>query len=529
MMKNENRMDSNLILTNANIITLKHLRPIYGSILIRNGKISGITDNWHSNKFLERTARVIDCRGKTILPGFIDAHLHLLHMAENFISLNIGPQNGIKSISDIQARISRLCHELKPGIWIRAKGYNEFYLKERRHLTKDDLDQVAHEHPVKLTHRTGHAHVLNSLALKLTGISIATPDPPGGFVDRAIPGGEPTGLFFEMGHLLSKLIPPVNAKELETGIKKANQQLVSLGITSFQDASVHNDLERWMMLQDWKKRGILIPKVRMMIGIDAFLDQGIQAFTDYPDQNQLKITGVKIILDETTGGLYPSRSELNKMVSMVHNTGLQVAIHAIEERAIEAACDAIEFALQNNYKRNHRHRIEHCSVCPPALADRIASLGIFVVSQPSFIYYNGDRYLATVSEDQSEHLYPLGRLLKKGINVVASSDCPIVPANPLTGIYAACSRLTETGKQLLPDQGVTLMEALKMYTKNAAMAIFEERIKGTIAMGMDADLIVLNENLSKFPAHKIKDLKVSMTIIAGQIAEETDSPLTKLP
>jgi hypothetical protein len=238
------------------------------------------------------------------------------------------------------------------------------------------------------------------------------------------------------------------------------------------------------------------------------------------DKSQLRLCGVKIILDETTGHLHPSQSDLNEMVLNIHQSSFQACLHAIEEKAVEAACSSIEFALKKSPKSDHRHRVEHCSVCPPSLARRLADLGIMVITQPSFIYYSGDRYLQTVPAEQLKHLYPIRTLLENGVKVAASSDCPIAPANPLIGIYAASSRMTETGERVLPEEKITPKEALRMNGEYAARAIFDEGMKGSISSGKLADLVVLNNDPNKVPINEIKDISVEMTILNGEIVWE---------
>jgi hypothetical protein len=229
---------------------------------------------------------------------------------------------------------------------------------------------------------------------------------------------------------------------------------------------------------------------------------------------------VKIIIDETTGHLKPDQVELNEMVLSIHRAGFQACLHAVQKKTVEAACSAIEYALKKLPKSDHRHRIEHCSVCPPSLARRLAALGIMAVTQPSFIYYSGDRYLRTVPAEELKHLYPIRTLLKSGVTVSASSDCPIAPANPMTGIYAAASRMTETGERVLSEEKVSPEEALRMYGENAARAIFDEGIKGSISPGKLADLVVLSGDPTKVPINEIKDIKVKMTILNGEVVWE---------
>ena len=255
----------------------------------------------------------------------------------------------------------------------------------------------------------------------------------------------------------------------------------------------------------------------MMLGVEGFRKNPRRDFSTRLDESQLRLGGVKILLDETTGRLFPSQEELNQLVLGVHKSGLQVILHALEETTIEPACSAIESALFRFPRAHHRHRIEHCAVCPPSLSRRLASLGIMVVTQPSFIFYHGDRYLRTVPKGQLKHLYPLATLMRNGVRVAGSSDCPIVPPGPLIGIYSAVSRKAETGEVILPKEKITPFEALQMYTEYAAGVNFEEKIKGSITAGKLADLVILNGDPTRVSTSEIKDIEVEMTIIDGKV------------
>jgi predicted amidohydrolase YtcJ len=511
---------ADLILFNANVITMDSAYPSSRLIVIQNHRIIALGEKDDLRKFQKRNTRTIDCQGKTVLPGFIDAHCHLHALAESHVTLNLEPHHNVPSISNIQTKIKDLSQKLPSGAWIRGRGYNEFYLAEKRHPNRWDLDQVTSTHPIKLTHRTGHAHVLNSLALKMVGISSETPDPPDGLIDRDVNTGEPTGLLYRMGDYLSKRIPPLENDQLDHGMKKANDELLSIGITSVQDASSHNGIEQWKMLHRWKEKGLLKPRVVMMLGTESFLPYRKEDFETQLDKNQLRLCGVKIILDETTGHLHPAQAELNEMVLRIHQAGFQASLHAVQENTVEAACSAIEYALKKSPRSDHRHRIEHCSVCPLALAKRLAAVGITVVTQPSFIYYSGDRYLQTVPAVELKHLYPIGTLLENGVKAAASSDCPIAPANPLIGIYAASSRMTETGETVLSGEKIIPEEALRMYGENAARATFDEGTKGSISPGKWADLVVLSDDPTKASIDEIKDIKVEMTVLNGDVVWE---------
>jgi predicted amidohydrolase YtcJ len=515
---------SDLILYNANVITMDPACPKAELVTVEKGRISAVTKNEDIKLFRNGNIKTIDCKGKTVIPGFIDAHCHLAAFAEGLVSIDLSPQEGTRSLADMRGKIKTFCADRAPATWIRGKGYNEFYLKEKRHPNRHDLDKAAPLHPVKLTHRSGHAHVLNSRALKLVGITAESGDPPDGLIDRDLETGEPTGILFGMGNYLAKRIPSLDDDEMKQGVRLANEELLSLGITSIQDATSHNDIRCWNLFGQWKSEGIFKPGVTMMLGMKGFDEYKKQMYQSCGGANGLRVGGVKIIVHEITGDLEPSQKRLNEMVFEIHRAGFQAVLHAVEERTIEAACDAIEYALKQLSRQDHRHRIEHCSVCPPALAKRIADLGIMVVTQPAFLYYAGDRYLETVPPKQLKDLYTIGRLIKNNIKVAGSSDFPIVKPNSFIGVYAAVTRMSENGKPVLPEEGIERLEALRMYTQMAAAASFQEQARGSITVGKAADLVVLNDDPTKVSAAKIKSIKVEMTTINGEIAWPNTNP-----
>ncbi len=489
-------------------------------IAVEGGKITAVAGNEALGTLKRKGTRVIDCAGKTLLPGFIDAHCHFHAFAKSLVYLNLSPGENAGSIADIQKKIRDACERLPSGSWIRGKGYDEFWIKEGRHPTRWDLDAAAPLHPVKLTHRSGHAHVLNSLALRLAGIDEETGDPRGGLIDRETTTGVPTGILYGMGAYLATKIPPLGDSEMERGAALANERLLSLGITSIQDASSSNGPDHWKRFEKWKRSGFLQPRITMMTGLNAFPGFDNESFFSDLAPELLRLGGVKIIADEVTGSLHPPREELNDTVRRIHAAGRQAVIHAIEETVIEAAGNAIEYAIQRIPRQDHRHRIEHCSVCRPAVLKRLARLGAVIVTQPGFIYRNGDRYLQTVPGDQLEHLYPVKSIMESGLLAAAGSDFPPADPNPMIGICAAVTRRTERGA-VLPQQRISVPDAIKMHTINAAAACFEDRTKGSLSPGKLADIIMLTENpLAVDPDH-IKDIGVAMCMVGGTIIPDS--------
>jgi predicted amidohydrolase YtcJ len=513
---------ADLLLTNANVMTMDPSCPRAGSVAIKSGRILAVGEANDPasgpEKFINGRTRVIDVTGRTVLPGFMDAHLHFRALAESLVTLDLSPGAGIRSISDIKQKIKAHSRDLAPDEWVRAGGFNEIYLEEGRDPTRFDLDQACSTHPVKLTHRSGHAHVLNTLGLQLAGITNETPEPPGGIIERDLETGLPNGQLYQMGDFLSARIPPLDNEALGKGVRLANLELISNGITSFQDASSRNDLERLGQFDQWIAGNDLMCRVNMMLGLNYFYEYQEAGTPVLSAANRLTAGCVKIVLDETTGQLNPSQEELNELVFSVHSAGAQVAVHAIEELAIEAACAALELALEKVPRKGHRHRIEHCSICPRRLAERLAASGIVVVTNPAFIYFSGDRYLRTVEKTQLPDLYPISTLQNAGVRVAAGSDAPIARVSPLTGVYAAATRLADNGKLVNRHEKIAVSEALRMYTDYAAFSAFEEADKGSVSEGKLADLVVLSDDPTTVPVDEVKDIRVEMTIINGEIA-----------
>jgi len=489
-------------------------------VAVEDGRVLLIGGNDELERVRGAGTRVIDCQGKTVIPGFNDAHCHIYSFVWKLVSLDLSPPS-VVSIDDIKSAVRRQAQNTPRGEWITGTDYNDFYLAEKRHPNRRDLDEVAPHHPVMLAHRSLHACVLNSQALLRAGITGETPEPPGGIIDRELDTGEPSGLLFEMvGYVREKVVPPISEGELLRGIRLAGENYLSLGITSVQDATMVNDFSRWQALRRFKESGDLKSRVTMMPGAGALPELLERGLGFGSGDSHLRLGAVKLMLSEATGEVQPTQSELNRLILDIQRAGFPVGIHAVERGSVAAAISAIEYAVSQPASTGMRYRIEHCSQCPPELLERLQRLGVVIVTQPPFIYYSGERYLATLPAEQLEWLYRIRSFHRSGLTVAGSSDCPVVPANPLVGIYAAVTRRAETGQLLLPDEAVSADEALAMYNLNAAYAGGEERVKGSLAPGRLADMVVLSEDPLKAPPERIKDIRVEMTIIGGEVVWE---------
>ena len=512
-----------LVLHNANVLTMDPRCPRAGTVVCRDGRIFSVDPGLDASLSEDRDSIILDCLGRTVVPGFIDSHTHFLAYASSLISVDCGPE-AVKSIAEIRDAIAQRARGTPEGQWVRATGYNEFYLAERRHPNRWDLDGATRRHPVKLIHRSGHACVLNSYAMALAGITIETPEPEAGVIERDLKTGEPNGLFIEMDDWLEeRLGPTTGAGEMAEAVRLASERYVSLGITSFHEASPCNSLQRWRFFQRLKMEGGLSPRITMMPGhghLQEMVDEGLGFGAG--DEN-LKVGHAKVMLSQTSGRLLPSQEELRAIVLSAASRGFPVAIHAVEEAEIEAAIDALEWLTKQVPDPGLRHRIEHCSLCPAGLRERLKRLGIVIVTQPGFIYYSGERYLCQVSAEQVPWLYPIKSWLEMGLRVAGSSDSPVAPPDPLVAMRAAVTRRSAGGDEVGPGAGISALEALEMYTIEGAYAAGQEESTGRIAPGMLADMVVLSDDPTRVNPEDMADIKVWGTILGGELIWQAGS------
>ena len=508
-----------LILYNAIVITLDPDRPRASWIAIGGDKIIGVGTGEPPTGMLNQTSRNIDCDGSTLVPGFNDAHCHVLSTAASLLALDCSPA-AVSSIEEIKVKLQERSLQVPKGTWLWGNGYNEFYLREGRHLTRWDLDQVAPDHPVRFLHRSGHAMVLNSHALTLAGIHRDTPDPPDGVIERDEVTKEPTGLLFEMTDHIYGVIPPMSNDELERGIGKFNERCINMGITSIQDATPANNLERWELFVGLKKRRLLVPSMIFMPGARHLQQFSQEGFTFGYGENGLDVGPVKIMLTMTTGAMQPSREELRDLVRDASLKGFPVAIHAVEAEAVEEAVDAIHSCVDRSGIGELRNRIEHCSECSPSLIKQLVCNKVTVVTQPGFLYHSGERYLADVSADRLPWLYPIRSMNDAGIPLAAGSDSPVIPMDPITSIYAAVTRNAESGDTILPVESLSVENALAMHTLGGAYASSKEHVTGSIQGGKQADVVMLDRDPTAVDTEEIKDIRVMMTIAQGDVVWE---------
>ena len=514
-------LTADLLLYGGTVLTQNPAQPTAEAVAITADTIIAVGSESALRPLVSPRTQTLSCAGRTVLPGFIDPHLHLFAWASRFCGADLSQ---VRSIPELRQSLAACLPHTRPREWLRGYGYDEFFLAEKRHPTRQDLDAVSRDQPILLRHRTGHAAVLNSVALQKAGIDRNFVPPRGGNVERDA-AGEPTGILYELEAFLRTVIPPLPADSFGAGIKKAGQELLRLGVTSFHDASAGNSLETVSLFRKLKTDTQLVPRVTVMIGIDAFPQlQGVQqdaGLRPFSGDNQVRLGSIKIMLHESQGSLYPDPTTLREMVWQAHQHGFQLAFHAVEEAAIGVALDAVAYAQQRLRRTDHRHRIEHCSLCPEPFLEQLAATGCVVVTQPGFLYWYGEKYTAKVDPALHNWLYRNKSLLTTGIPVAGSSDCPIAPLAPLTSLQAAISRQSRTGNTVNPQERLSLSEALSLFTSAAAWVGFEEDTKGRIAPGLLADLIVLDGDITTAQVEAIGSLSVATTIVGGKVVWNT--------
>jgi predicted amidohydrolase YtcJ len=511
---------ADLILENCEIITCQPDLPAARALAIRNGRLLALGTDAEVRQFADRHTERLDCAGDTLAPGFVDAHCHLLALSQHLLSLDLSQARSIPEILNLlDARI-----KLSPaGRWVTAGGYNEFLLAERRAPDRWELDLHSAQNPVLLIHRSLHACVLNSLALKAVGIDETTEEPADGVIERDLESGLPNGILYEMLDWVKARMGQGDSDVQAEGIAAVDRHLLSHGITSAVDATVTNDLARWQRFRTLKRDGKLHSRLGMFFGFAALPEMIESGLRPGAGDRDLRLAGFKIVLTEARGPLDPPQASLNQMAFEAARRSFPLAIHAVEAGTVAAALAALEFVQARLPPSTRLWRIEHCSECPPGLTARLRSLKALVVSQPAFLYFSGDRYLATVSPEVQPWLYPFKSWFEAGLTVAAGSDAPVTPAAPLIGIYAAVTRHSESGRPIHPEQAISPAAALELHTLGAARAAGEEAERGSIAPGKLADLVQLSANPLKVEPEALREIRVKRTLIGGKVVWENPS------
>ncbi|WP_299745915.1 amidohydrolase [uncultured Rossellomorea sp.] len=525
-------MRATMLFVNGEVVTVNSEFSVKEAVAIQDNKIIAVGTDEEILSFAGEGTKIVNLEGRSLLPGFIDAHAHLELYGTNRLGVN-GKEAG--SIKELLGKLKERVRLTPKGEWIRGWGYNQNTLKEGRHITRWDLDQVSTEHPIIVVRTCGHISCVNTKALELAGIHPETEDPNGGKYVRE--NGELTGLLLEAAHMNMFLTANYSEDEVQQGLSLASQDYLTKGITSVHDAGGYGPehirfLQKAVRAKRVKQRvyalyGSLHDSVEM---VEKGLVSGIG--TGLGDE-WMKIGPAKVFIDGSSSGptaktreaytsnpndsgiLYLNQHELNGSLGKAHEAGWQITAHAIGDKAVEMMIEAIRHALDLHPRENHRHRIEHSGMTPADLIYRIKEFDIVPIPNPAFIYEFGDGYVKDYGE-RVDVMFPLKSFSEAQIPFAIGSDSPITAVDPLQGIYSAVTRMSKSGEVIGTGQRITLEEAIKAYTWNGAYASFEEPIKGSIEAGKLADLVVLNESILHCEPERLRELKVELTILDGK-------------
>ncbi|MFB7640412.1 amidohydrolase [Peribacillus butanolivorans] len=535
-------MQADIVFINGEVITVDQKNKVVEAVAVKGNRISAVGSNREVKDFIGEETKVIDLQGKTLLPGFIDSHIHLILYGVNQLAVSCKDEH-IKSIEDLLNDLKEKASTIPKGEWIRAWGFNETVVKEKRYPTIAELDAISVEHPIIVSRTCSHISVVNSKALEIAKINENSENPTGGIIEKDNTG-RVTGRLIETANMIMTEIASYTESELMKAVKIASEHFVSAGITSIHEAGAYGP-ESFRLLQQAVKSKDIRVRIYAMIGSlnnsHEFVNKMVEAgvITGTGDE-RFKIGPAKLFTDGSSTGptiatretyssdpdnfgiLYYSEEEIYQVLGQAHKKGYQITVHAQGDRAIEMYLNCVEKALKESPRKDHRHRIEHAGISSPDLQERMKNLELIPIPNPPFPYEFGDIYIQHYG-NRVNHMYAVRDFIDNGIIAAGGSDAPVTDYNPLLGIHVAVNRTSQSGSEIGVAQSISVMEAIKLYTWNGAYASFEEDIKGSIEVGKLADFVVLTDSILKVNPLHIKDLQVESTIIDGEILYHRES------
>ena len=546
---------ADLVLENGRFYTVDAKRNWAQAVAVRDGRFVYVGNDEDVAAFKGPSTQVIDLEGRMALPGLFDLHIHALASGIEKLQCDLTSEGMLadygKLPDDLQseylARVRRCAAERPDDEWVVGHGWVMDAFGPGALASRKLLDAIVPDRPAYLESADGHSAWVNSRALELAGITAATPDPAGGKIDREPGSLEPLGSLQEHAtDLVEKLIPAPDLETRMAGLRYAVHMLNAYGITSIQDAKTYrNYLEGYRALDE---RGELTLRVvasnvwDTSRGLEQLAE--IQADRDEFTLGNLRATTTKIWLDgvmenytaamidpylvegASRGMLMMSEEDLDAAVKALDEAGFQVHVHAIGDRAVRASLDAFEAALAANGANNNRHHIAHLEVIQPDDIPRFRQLGVAANFTGYWAYadpYITDLTLPFIRPELARWLYPIGSLVRDGAIVVSGSDWAVSSANPFLQIETVVSRkdpLNSDDRAFIPEERVSLPEAIAMLTIDAAWVNHSEADTGSIEVGKYADLAVLDRNLFDIEVEAISDTQVMMTLFGGKLVFE---------
>ena len=528
-----------LIIVNALVHTMDPRQPVAEAVAIHGNRIVAVGSSKEIRKMAGSMTRVVDAQKRVVLPGFNDSHVHFLSGGFQLSSVDLRDASTPQEFAE---RIRRFAGSLPAGRWITGGDWDHERWAEAKLPTKDLIDSFTPQTPVFVNRLDGHMALANSLALRLAGVTRQTIDPPGGIIVRDPKTGEPTGILKDAAQsFVWKVIPPSNFEEKLAAARAATDYASSLGVTSVQDMSAGSDVGVYQALLDRGELKTRIYAVSPLPSWERLARTGVRA---HFGSEMLRVGGLKGFADGSLGSttalfyepykdapntsgiagdeMYPEGAMLTR-VREADKAGLQVMIHAIGDRANDLILTIYEEVEREDGERDRRFRIEHAQHLRRQDIPRFARDKVVASMQPYHAIDDGRWAEKRIGKERAKTTYAFRSLLDSGAILAFGTDWTVAPINPLLSVYAAVTRRTLDGKNpkgWVPEQKLSVEEAVHAYTVGSAYAEFQEGVKGTITPGKLADLVILSRDIFKIDPKDIESTKVVLTILDGRVIYE---------
>jgi predicted amidohydrolase YtcJ len=533
------KFEADLVVVNANVRTMDSKQPVASAVAVYGDRIVAVGSNEEVRRLAGARTRVVDAKGALVLPGFNDSHVHFLSGGFQLSSVDLRDANTPREFAE---RIRAFASKLPKGRWVTGGDWDHERWPGAQLPTKELIDAFTPDTPVFVNRLDGHMALANSYALKLAGVTRSTPDPDGGLIVRDAKTGEPTGILKDAAQsFVYKVMPEPSFDEKLEAARAATNHAAAHGVTSVQDMSAGTTVGVYQALLD---RGELKTRIYAVSPLPDWERLGrvgvLRAFGD----EMLRIGGLKGFSDGSLGSttalffepyndapatrgipadeMFPEGVML-KRVREADAAGLQVMIHAIGDRANDTILSIYEQVAREHGERDRRFRIEHAQHLRPADIARFGRDHVVASMQPYHCIDDGRWAEKRIGHERAKTTYAFRSLLDSGAVLAFGSDWTVAPLDPVLGVYAAATRRTLDGKNpsgWIPEQKITVEEAVRAYTVGSAYAEFAEQVKGTITPGKLADLVILSRDIFKIDPTEIEKVRVSMTIMGGRIVYE---------
>jgi len=531
-------MFADIVLLNGKIVTVDDDDSIAEAVAVKFGRILAVGTNEEVRGLVGGETEVIDLEGRTVIPGLIDSHCHMCSTGAGIAMgvLDLSEEAGVRSIADIKAKIAEKARTTPRGEWIVGVKEDDSKLAEKRHPNRWELDEAAPDHPVIISTVGGHFSIANSRAFEMAGVTKETPDPVGGMFERDPETGELTGGLHEKAR---EVIMPggyygrePTREEAAEGARRILMANAAAGLTCVYDMV---DSPQIRAVLDLKNRGELPIRVRMDVRIELFPELEKLGIYRGLGDDWARVCGLKMFFDGAISARTAAVSEpyhhrpdfygvmattekiARKTIMEAYGAGYRISAHANGDRAIGMYLDIMEEAQAKYPREDPRNRVIHCTVVNPGLVARIKELGMLPTIFGAYPYYHGDKLIPAFGEERLERMFAARWFLDAGVRVAAHSDHSASPFPPLMGIHSLVNRVTRRGRPIGQSQRISVMEALRLYTINAAYHSFDEDSLGSIEEGKLADMVVLGRDILTAPPETIIDIPVDMTIVGGKI------------